>query len=60
MALLKAHPKRICIAQGKSAYLAGIASALIGRKNVQFEKPDQTNVDIPGIELIKNMPGAPI
>ncbi len=60
MALLKAHPERICIAQGKSAYLVGIASALIGRKNVQFEKPDQTNVDIPGIELIKNMPGSPI
>ena len=56
MALLKAHPERACLASGKSAYLAGIAGAIIGKDNVRLENPEKTDVDIPGIELLRNMP----
>ena len=56
MALLKAHPERACLASGKSAYLAGIAGAIIGKENVRLENPEKTDVDIPGIELLRNMP----
>ncbi len=60
MALLKAHPGRACVAGGKSAYLAGIAAALIGKEDVRLDHPEQTDIDIPGIELVINMPGSPI
>ncbi|MBR3929523.1 MAG: acetylxylan esterase [Clostridia bacterium] len=60
IALFKECPERICVASGKSAYLAGIASAIIGKENVRFENPAQTDIDIPGIELLRNMPGSPI
>lgn len=59
MALLKAHPERACLAGGKTAYLAGIACAVIGKENVRVENPEKTDVDIPGIELIRNMPFQP-
>ncbi len=54
-ALIKEHPRRTLIASGKSAFLAGIAAKLAGHKNVLLMDPSREKLDIPGIELIKNM-----
>lgn len=60
MKLFKAHPERTCIAAGKSAYLASIAAALVGKKNIRLENPFKTDIDIPGIELLENMEKSPV
>ena len=58
--LFKEHPERVCIAGGKSAYLAGVAAAILEKETVRLENPERTDIDIPGIELIRNMPGSPV
>ena len=57
--LMKAYPERTVIASGKSAYLAGMAAALTGSRNTRLSEPDISNPDIPGIELVKNLPYSP-
>ena len=54
-ALIKEHPGRTVIASGKSAFLATIAAKLAGHNNTLLTNPISEDLDIPGIELIKNM-----
>ena len=54
-ALIKEHPGRTVIASGKSAFLATIAAKLAGYNNTLLTNPFSEDLDIPGIELIKNM-----
>ena len=58
--LLKAYPERTLVASGKSAYLASIAAALVGKKNIRLENPESTDIDLPGIELLRHMAQSPI
>ena len=57
--LLKAHPDRVCVASGKSAYLADMAAKLAGGGNLRLSDPDGSDIDIPGIELVRNLPDTP-
>ncbi len=57
--LMKAYPERTFAASGKSAYLLNMASALTGRRNVRLSEPDGSELDIPGIELVRNLPRSP-
>ncbi|MBR5985665.1 MAG: acetylxylan esterase [Clostridia bacterium] len=58
--LIKAYPDRMCVAKGKSAYLAGIAAKLAGSDAVRLSEPDAGDLDVPGIELARNLPDSPI
>lgn len=57
--LIKANPERVCIAEGKSAYLASIAAKLAGSRNLRLSGTKNDGLDIPGIELVMNLPDAP-
>ncbi len=57
--LIKANPDRVCKACGKSAFLAGMAAKLAGSDNLQLSDPDGSDLDIPGIELVRNLQDPP-
>ncbi len=59
-AIMQAQPERVCTAGGKSAYLASVAAALAGSKNVRLADVDGGDVTIPGFELVKNLPASPL
>ena len=59
-ALIRNHPDRTLVANGKSAYLAGIAAALAGSDQIKLIAPYGRNLDIPGLDLVKNLPNTPL
>ncbi len=59
-ALLRAYPDFTFTASGKSACLLSIASALEGKSALCPTDPDASSLDIPGLELVKNLPDSPL
>ena len=55
--LMRAYPQSTFVASGKSAQLVEIAAGLEKRRNIRLSDPACGETDIPGIELVRNLPG---
>ena len=58
--LMRMYPGRTFAAKGKTAYLVRMAAALEGAHPLRLADPDAGKLDIPGFELVKNLPDSPI